>query len=305
MKDDSITFISFLKTILRNIKLISVFVMFFAISSVAYSLFLTNQYTSILTVAPSTEENTAEAPGGIGGIANLVGINLSSGNRSEFIIELASSKSFAIDFIEKNNLVPKIIASNGWNSSSGSLKYNAKIYDVQSNAWIRKKPRGASTNVPSAQEAYKVWKRKIFSSNVDKRTNFLDLSFTHYSPNFAKELADLFLSDLNQKIRDKDIQEATRAIDYLNVEVDSVELSEVRAALFQLIQKQHQKRMLANAKEEYAAEVINRPLVEEYKSKPSRAIICIVGTFLGFVISLMYIFLRNYFRDNFFTDSLE
>ena len=47
----------------------------------------------------------------------------------------------------------------------------------------------------------------------------------------------------------------------------------------QLIEEQTKTIMLANVSKDYVFDVIDPPVAPELKSKPSRAVICVLGTF--------------------------
>ena len=51
--------------------------------------------------------------------------------------------------------------------------------------------------------------------------------------------------------------------------------------------------MLAKVSEQYALTVIDPPLIPEKKSKPNRALICILGTLLGGMLSVLIILVRK------------
>ena len=65
-----------------------------------------------------------------------------------------------------------------------------------------------------------------------------------------------------------------------------------------LIQDQVQVLMLAEASDDYVFKPIVSPIAPEKKSKPSRALICILGTIIGFcdkyyVVLIPFIILEN------------
>ena len=66
-------------------------------------------------------------------------------------------------------------------------------------------------------------------------------------------------------------------------------LAEIRNALSDLIKQQTQTLMLVEANENYIFKVIEPPYVPEMKSGPSRALICILGTLLGSILSIFLI----------------
>jgi LPS O-antigen subunit length determinant protein (WzzB/FepE family) len=76
--------------------------------------------------------------------------------------------------------------------------------------------------------------------------------------------------------------------------MQSTNLKELKDGLSQLMQSQMQNLMLASVSDSYIYKVINSPIAPERKSAPSRAFICIFGTFIGFLISSLFSLLRYY-----------
>ena len=60
----------------------------------------------------------------------------------------------------------------------------------------------------------------------------------------------------------------------------------------QLIQNETQKLMLVEINEEYVFKILDSPVAPEEKSSPSRALISLLGLFLGFFISCIFFILR-------------
>jgi LPS O-antigen subunit length determinant protein (WzzB/FepE family) len=54
--------------------------------------------------------------------------------------------------------------------------------------------------------------------------------------------------------------------------------------------------MLAQVREEYVFTAIDPAVVPEKKSEPSRALICILITMLGGMVSVVYVLGRHYFK---------
>ena len=55
------------------------------------------------------------------------------------------------------------------------------------------------------------------------------------------------------------------------------------------------KQMFSNIKTEYLFKIIEPPFAPLYKFKPSRSIICIMGTFFGGLVSIFIVLFRRYF----------
>ena len=52
--------------------------------------------------------------------------------------------------------------------------------------------------------------------------------------------------------------------------------------------------MLASSNEAYVFKAIDSPFVPEKKSSPRRALICIIGTLIGAILSLIIVFSQYY-----------
>ena len=66
----------------------------------------------------------------------------------------------------------------------------------------------------------------------------------------------------------------------------------VQDSVNKLIDLELKKKMMANVKKDYLLKIIDPPFVPEEKSRPSRALICILGFILGIFISITFIFLN-------------
>ena len=56
--------------------------------------------------------------------------------------------------------------------------------------------------------------------------------------------------------------------------------------------------MLANVSNDYVFDVIDPPISPELKFKPSRALICVLGTLLGGMLSMVVVLIRHYGRQD-------
>ena len=97
-------------------------------------------------------------------------------------------------------------------------------------------------------------------------------------------------------MRDIDKDLAETQIKYLKESLEKTNLSDVRRVMSSLIQDQVQVLMLAEASDDYVFKPIVSPIAPEKKSKPSRALICILGKIIGFMISITLSLYLHYFR---------
>ena len=116
----------------------------------------------------------------------------------------------------------------------------------------------------------------------------------HQSPELASKWLAWLIADVDAHIRLEDVTEARQAIEYLQNQIESTSLTDLRAVFFELIQAQLEKMMLAELRSGYVFKVIDPTVTPEIKSKPNRALICIGGTFLGFLFGCLLVIARSF-----------
>jgi len=282
---------------------IKIFIILFIVSilSIFYSLSLPNIYKSEATLTSVTEDTNslssmARDMGGLG-LANMAGISLGSeeGNKTTIGIAVLNSRQFFKNFANKYDVIVPLMASKGWNRSSNSLIYDPDIYDIALKKWVRE-PSNVYGVIPSIQESYKEF-RKIYSVSEDQKTGIITISIEHYSPYLAKKWLEAIILEINELSRDEDILKAEKSISYLNEQIKSTNISEIKLRLFDLIQTQSQTIMLAKSTPEYLFKIIDPAVVPEIKYGPKRAVICLIGFLLGLFFAIIYVFIRHYQRS--------
>lgn len=276
--------------------LIASFVVVFAIGSVILALYLPNIYQSKTLLAPSEDAQgggMSRMAGQLGGLASLAGINLaSSGGTSKIAvgIEVLKSRDFITAFIERHNVLPELMAAKAWNPETKSVIFDKELYNSVEGSWVRdvEPPRQPK---PSAWEAYKAF-GDILSVSQDRETGFITVSVEHLSPVVAEKWLRLLIHDVNQVMRDKDVDEARRSIAFLEKQLGGTALADMRAVFYQLIEEQTKIIMLAEVRDEYVFSTIDPPVVPEEKIKPKRALICIVGVTLGGILAVMFLLVK-------------
>ena len=93
---------------------------------------------------------------------------------------------------------------------------------------------------------------------------------------------------VNDAIRQDDIEEATRSIDFLKRSNEKNVLITLDQISNQLIEEQLKIIMLANASKEYVFQVVEPPIAPIRKFAPSRSVICLVTSLLGFFLAFGY-----------------
>jgi LPS O-antigen subunit length determinant protein (WzzB/FepE family) len=272
-----------------------------AIVSVMVALMLPNIYTSSALLAPaeSTSGGMSSLMKQYGGLASLAGVSLpggGDGSKAGLAKELMRSRAFLAEFVERRDILPDLMATKAWDASANIIEYDAELYDVEANVWVRdvEPPKQAE---PSMQEAYKAF-TDILSVSEDKETAFVTVSIEHQSPYVAQQWVSWLVDDINQAVKDQDVAEAKRSIEYLKEQVSNTSLAELQTMFFELIQSQTETIMLAEVRPEYVFKTIDPAVVPEEKSKPKRALICVLGTMLGGMLGVLIVLVRHYAFSN-------
>jgi len=275
-------------------------VLFFALIGLAFgggaSVLLVDQYEAEMIVAPSDRLTGASLSGDIGRLSALAGVSLDAGgDEAAIAIEVMQSHSFLSDFILRQGIEVALFASKGWDRPSRQLVIDSGVYDEDAMEWVRDfDPSRGEKAMPNSWELYEEMSSRLMVSR-DQASGLVHLSFRFYSPDLAAAWLNELVKQLNQEMRMKAKQKATRSISFLESKVEATSVSDLRVALFNLIEEQTKELMVAEVSEEYAFEVLE-PAIEPFEPKgPNRLLIVCISVFLsalvGFCLSL-YSFVR-------------
>ncbi|RZG03184.1 hypothetical protein EXT48_14365 [Pseudoalteromonas sp. CO348] len=251
---------------------------------IAFALSKANIYQSQVLLSPASNPSNSSGglSGQLGGLAALAGVQLGGGSADKSLLHLERFKSrvFLTEFIKKHRLKEKIYAAKSYVWETGELLYDVDRlaqFDVDA-----EKP--VSINM-----VFEQFIEDNFKLEIDAKTGLVALSVLHQSPFVAKEITDLLVKDINQVIRQEEISDANKSIDYLEAALEGTKVLETKKMFYQLIEQQHRTKMLASVKEEYAFKVIDPAIVPERKYGPNRALIVVIFALLGGVLATGYV----------------
>ncbi len=292
--DDEIDLRQLFQVLWEGKKLIILITAIVAISSIVYTLQLTNYYQSgaIMSV-----RNNAQSQGMLSqysGVASIMGVNLqtSGDEKAMKAIELIQSRKFVKHLLTFEGILPSMMAAKSYDSGSKELLFDQKIYDSETKTW-----KGKNNNNSSIKPSYLAVHRAYMGSlsiSQDKMTGFISVNIEHISPIFAKEFLELIIREANALLRKRDMEDSSQAIQYLKSELSKTSLVEIRESIHTLIEAQLETQMLAKINEDYILVEIEPPFIPEKKSKPSRAPIVFFTTMLGGLLSVIITLLRHY-----------
>ncbi|WP_181901700.1 Wzz/FepE/Etk N-terminal domain-containing protein [Thalassotalea euphylliae] len=273
--------------------------LFFALLSVAIALYLPNQYKSKTTLIINTESTSklASLAGGLGGLAGIAGINLGSGQDGANPLiakELVTSQAFILEFVNKHNILVPLMAAQEWDIASGELILDNSLYDSERKLWLYGDNPTQETR-PKKEDIVKEFKDVIRLSE-DTKTGVLTMTAEFYSPVLAQQWLTMFINDINETIRQHDVEQSSKSIEYLKGLIDETSNRHFQETFNTLIEEQTKKLMLSKVRDDYVFKPIDPPNIPEKKSKPLRAIICVVGTFLGGILMSLFVLIRYFTR---------
>jgi uncharacterized protein involved in exopolysaccharide biosynthesis len=291
--DDEIDLREFFSVLWKAKKLIIVITAFFAVASVFYALSIPNQYkaTALLVPAQSESGRLSSTLGGLGGLASMAGLNIGGGESSESQIaqQIMMSWSFIEGFIKSNNLAVEISAVDGWDKEMNKRLINNEIYDEENKKWL------SEDGPPSSWALFKAFSGRVVVSE-DNNSGLISVSIEYYSPQIAKKWLDLYISAINKHMQERQMEKVSNNIEYLEAQIEKTSINEMQEVFYTIIEEQIKSKMLAEASPDYAFEAVSPSMVPEIKSQPKRALICILGTLLGGMLSLLLALLMHYTR---------
>ena len=289
--DDEIDVRELFSTLWLSKKFILILTGIFAVLSVIYSLSLTNLYTSQALLVPTSlnSDSTSQYKA----LASVAGVNLGDSSPDVTLaIAFINSKKIIRQLIKHESFLPDLMAAKKWHIKSNSIIYDDDLYDKKNKKWVREVDFPFQ-QVPSEQEAFALFSKQINISE-DKKNQLVTLSVEHISPSVAQQWTEWIIDEANTMVANLRIEEAESSINYLNEQIKLTPYAELRTIFFNLIQQNTQNMMLAKVSKQYALSIIDPPLIPEMKSNPQRALICILGTLLGGMLSLLIILVRKY-----------
>ena len=272
----------------------------FAIGSVLVALSIPNQYKATALLAPAQADGggLSSALGQLGGLASLAGVSIGEGSSSESQIaqEIMKSWSFVEGFISDNSLEVEVYAAEGWSKSSGELKIDDDVYDIDTQSWLLEDDETGELRPPTSWALFERF-NAMTSVSQDKQSGLVSVSIEYYSPAIAKEWLDLYIAAINEHMQARQVTKVSSNISYLEAQIAKTAIAEMREVFYTIIEEQTKNKMVAEASPDYAFVAVSPSMVPEEKSKPSRALICVLGTLLGGMLGVVVVLIRHYARS--------
>lgn len=248
----------------------------FAVSSIVYALAATEWYRAEVLLSPANSKSTMSIGGDLGGLAALAGVTVGGGDTAKSLATLRS-REFTGALIEELGLLPILFAD---------------LWDEKSETWTPVDPR----RWPDVRDGIRYFQRNVLSVAEDRRTSVVTVAVQWKDPDLASSWADHAVKRLNERLRDRALEEAERNVAYLQQELGHTSLVTLQQSIGRLLESELQKVMLARGNDEFAFHVIDPAGTPKYRSRPRRALIVLLGTMSGLVLSVAFVFLGHAVR---------
>jgi LPS O-antigen subunit length determinant protein (WzzB/FepE family) len=135
----------------------------------------------------------------------------------------------------------------------------------------------------------KFFHEEIFEVSEELRTGLVTLTIEWTDPDIAAEWASILVLRLNDRLRERALQEAQTNVDYLQSEMAKATLVTLQESIGRLLEAELPKLMLAKGNEEFAFKIVDPAFPPRERERPKRALIAIIGTILGGLLGIFIV----------------
>jgi uncharacterized protein involved in exopolysaccharide biosynthesis len=276
--EDEVDLRDYLRVLAARWRFIVGFVAACTLLAVVVALVLPKQYRAEAVLAPVRDESAGDLGGvmsQLGGLASLAGLQANPSDPTAERIAILTSRVFTTELVREADLLPVLFADQ-WDAARG--------------AW-----KGTGDQAPTEWDAYRLFSR-IRHVSLNPKTGLVTLSIDWTDPEVAARWVRLHVDEINRRVQADAVREAERSIAYLMEQVEKTSNVELRATLYNLVEAQTKKAMLARARDDYAFRVVDPAVAPDTPDRPRRLIIvalAVVGSALAAVFGAL---LMEYLR---------
>lgn len=261
--DDEIDLIGISRTLWRYKVLLAATTFLCAAIAVVMALTAIPLFRAEALVTEVTEQQLGGqgSLGRIEGLASLVGVNLNAGGDSVRAKAVLQSRKLVEEFIKRNQLIPVLF------------------------------PKAQTP--PSLWKAVEKFRRDVLAIKEDPRRNTISVTVIWTDAASAAKWANDLVALANELLRNDAIAESERNINYLKQQVRGTDVVQLQTVMYNLVESEMQKLMLANGRIEYAFVVADPAVAPEIRSSPKRTIMVIIGALIGMILGVAIAFTRE------------
>jgi uncharacterized protein involved in exopolysaccharide biosynthesis len=153
-------------------------------------------------------------------------------------------------------------------------------------------------DAPDIRDAIKYFQENVLKVSEERTTGLVTIAVEWTDPDVAATWADVLVRRLNDRLRERALEEAEQNVAYLREEMAKSSLVTMQQSIGQLLQSELQKLMLARGNEEFAFKVVDPAIAPKQRTRPKRSIIAIIGTFLGGLVGAFVVLVAQSARSS-------
>jgi len=253
---------AFLRLVRRYRVMIAAITLAFVAAGLAYALTATIYYRAEAVVTVVRPDTGSGAMSLAADLAGAMGVDMMQQNGEvETENAVLRSRHLIAEFITRNNILPMLTKPG-------------------------KKP-------PTLWMAVKEVREDVVVIKADAKKGVTNIQVDWTDPETAARWANIFVKLANDIIRTRALEESERNIKYLDGQLAQTNEVEIRRSMYNLIESETKKAMLANGKVEYAFQTVDPAVPPEVRERPKRALIVVGSTLFGLLVAMG----AAYFRD--------
>lgn len=290
LEEDEIDLKELFKTIWKYKYKIAIFTSVVVFATLVYVLSIPNSYKSEIIL--TTQSDGKSSGGGLANLASLAGVSLgSSGSgKDPFTMMETTLKDYEFNksIIEKYNLIEKIQNPQNLVFALGFDGFYFSSNDKE------------IKNLDEAIYSINQKLNKILSISEDKKTGLITLKAEYTDRFFAKELVDIYLKEMIEKIKLQDMKEIDKQIEYYTKELSNTYDVSLKEQVSKSLSALMQKRVFSLANDYYFVSKVTDSRVAYIKEKtqPKRALILVVSIVTSIILGIFMAFFLEFIRSN-------
>lgn len=288
IEEDEIDLKELFNTILKYKYKIAAFSFVVVLATLCYVLSIPNSYKSEVILAPQSDGKSSG--GGLASLASLAGVSIGgSDSKDPFTMMDTTLKDYEFNkyIIKKYNLIEKF-------ENPQNL-----VFALGFDGFYSKPEKNESSE---EEKIYNINQKlsKTLSISSDKTSSLITLSAEHIDRFFAKELVDIYIEELINKIKLQDMKEIDKQIEYYNKELNNTYDVSLKEQLSKSLSALMQKRVFSLANDYYFVSKItdSRVAYIKEKTKPKRALILVISIVTSLILGIFMAFFLEFIKSN-------
>lgn len=273
----------FVQTLLLYRYRIAAFVITCTIVVGVVSFLIQRQYDAAIVISPVTTASDKPLGGGalgsLSGLAALAGMSLGSDSKKNESLATLESQAILQRYIVENNLMP-ILYEDKWDAGRGK--------------WTVTDPE----KMPTLWKAIQFFKKNVRTVSTNSKTGVVTLTVRWRDAATAAKWANGLVKLTNDYERERAIAESDRNIAYLTQQAAGTDVVGIKQAIYNLLQSEISKNMIARGTPEYAFKVIDPALVPEKAAFPLKKVFVAVAFFGSFLLATLVVLARLAWQKN-------